>query len=115
MTTVEPSVEFDWDSIDPEVEPIEPDLPRAALDYLIHRVLIDVVLSPKGCIRSSHAASVNLLAWLLVVSPRAVLTAAGCRSYRSIASAMRISPNTLWSSMKRIRRRISRARGAGRE
>jgi hypothetical protein len=115
MTDYTPSVEFDWDSIDPEVEPIEPDLPRAALDYLIHRVLIDIVLAPKGRIRSSHAASVHLLAWLLVVSPRSVLSAVGCRSYSRLATAMRISPRVVKKAMHRLRRRIAQARGKAQE
>ena len=108
----EPYVDFDFDALDPEVEPIEPDLPRAALDYLVRRVLIDMVSSRSGRVRSSKAISVRLLAWLCVVYPKPLLAATRCRTFAQLACGLGVSRHGLRTAMFRIRRSI-RHRGAG--
>ena len=106
----EPYVDFDFDALDPEVEPIEPDLPRAALDYLVHRVLIDMVSSRSGKVRSSRAISVRLLAWLCVVYPKPLLAATRCRTFAQLACGLGVSRHGLVNAMYRLRRRMRQRR-----
>lgn len=101
----DPHVDFDWDAVDPEVEPTEPDLPRAALDYLVHRLILDrVVGTYRGCDTCPHQIGMRLIGLLASAYRRPLLLRFGVRNLNQLADRLCVPRESIYWHVWRFKR-----------